>query len=105
MEAIDSYQITFDSDWFRSGYYVYVVKIEHYKKGTFYYIGQTGDRHHVAARSPFYRLMGHFNPYIIKNGTDSQLIKGLLKLGLIETPEKPKNARICMEEAIASKST
>ncbi|SFF95641.1 hypothetical protein SAMN04488033_11661 [Salegentibacter agarivorans] len=79
----DKLQINFDGSWFQSRYYVYVITVVHNLK-TFYYIGQTGDRKYTAARSPFYRLWGHFNPYNSKSGTDSQLIKALFKKGILE---------------------
>lgn len=104
MSEIKQMEISFNSEWFKSGYYVYVITIVHKTKGNYYYIGQTGDRKHTAARSPFYRLMGHFNPYNIKKGTDMQLVAGLIKYGLIEKPCELKNARICIEEAIESES-
>lgn len=103
MTEIKQMEISFNSEWFKSGYYVYVLTVEHKTKGIFYYIGQTGDRKHVAARSPFYRLMGHFNPYNIKKGTDVQLVNGLINHKLIDEPSIDKNARICIEEAIESK--
>ncbi|WP_192878010.1 hypothetical protein [Arenibacter catalasegens] len=101
MEAIKAFEISFSPDWYGSGYYVYVLKVVHNEKGTFYYIGQTGDRHFSAARSPFYRLMAHFNPYNSK-ATDAQLRNGLIAHGLIEEPTKDKKTRVCMEEAISS---
>lgn len=82
----DKLQINFDANWFKSRYYVYVITVVHSLK-TFYYIGQTGDRKYTAARSPFYRLWGHFNPYNSKSGTDSQLIKSLFKKGILEDVE------------------
>jgi hypothetical protein len=102
---IKQLEINFNSEWFQSGYYVYVISITHNTKGIFYYIGQTGDRNNKSARSPFYRLMGHFNTYGVENpGTDAQLVKGLLNNNLIETPSESKKARICIEEAIHNKS-
>lgn len=97
-------EINFNPEWFQSGYYVYVLKISHSSKGNFYYVGQTGDRKHVSARSPFYRLIGHFNTYNLRKGTDAQLVQGLIKKELIEIPSENKKARICVEEAIVNKS-
>lgn len=102
MTTMKPMEISFNADWFKSGYYIYILTIEHKEKGVFYYVGQTGDRKHVAARSPFYRLMGHFNTYNIKSGTDNQLVKGLIDNNLIDEPSLNKNARICVEEAIQS---
>lgn len=92
-------EISFNPEWFNSGYFVYVIIINHTDKGTYYYVGQTGDRKHQSARSPFYRMMGHYNTYNLGSGTDSQLIKGLINQKLI-TPTKEKSTRICVEEAI-----
>lgn len=103
-ESIKPLEISFNPEWFQSGYYVYVISIKHISRGMFYYIGQTGDRKHVAARSPFYRLMGHFNTYYLKKGTDAQMVQGLINNKLIEIPTKNKNTRICVEEAIVNKS-
>jgi hypothetical protein len=103
--TIKEMEIRFNSEWFQSGYYVYVISITHISKGIFYYIGQTGDRNNKSARSPFYRLMGHYNTYGRNNfGTDAQLVKGLVSNGLIEMPSDNKKARICIEEAIVNKT-
>lgn len=102
MTTMKPMEISFNADWFKSGYYIYILTIEHKEKGIFYYVGQTGDRKHVAARSPFYRLMGHFNTYNIKSGTDNQLVKGLIDNNLIDERTADKNTRICVEEAIQS---
>ena len=92
--------IEFNAEWFQSGYFVYVISVKHDSKGTYYYIGQTGDRFHQSARSPFYRLWGHYNPYNQNSGTDAQLFKSILKL-------LPKNDevsnRIKVERAVNSK--
>ena len=102
---IKEMEIRFNSEWFKSGYYVYVISITHKSQGIFYYIGQTGDRYNISARSPFYRLMGHYNTNGISNyGTDAQLVKGLVSNGLIETPSENKKTRICVEEAIENKT-
>ncbi|MDD3877840.1 MAG: hypothetical protein PHT69_14560 [Bacteroidales bacterium] len=101
---LENMVINFNSEWFQSGYYVYVLTIVHIAKGTYYYVGQTGDRNHTSARSPFYRLMGHFNTYNLRSGTDAQLVSGLIKNDLIEKPSENKKARKCVEEAIVNKT-
>jgi len=104
-DTIKEMEIRFNSEWFKSGYYVYVISITHISKGIFYYIGQTGDRNNKSARSPFYRLMGHYNAYGLNHfGTDAQLVKGLVINGLIEKPSDNKKTRICVEEAIENKT-
>lgn len=97
-EQIKHIEISFKSEWFQSCYSVYVLTIKH-KENEYYYIGQTGDRKHLSARSPFYRLMGHYSPY---QGTDTQLVKGLLKYKLIHKPEG-KSLRVCLEDAFYNK--
>ena len=94
--------ISFNPEWFKSAYYVYVLKIVHETKGHFFYIGQTGDRNHISARSPFYRLMGHYNTYNFSKGTDAQLVKGLFVNDLIKHTEG-NSKRVCVEEAIVNK--
>lgn len=99
---LKSTRIEFRPDWFKSGYYVYVLVAQHKTKGTFYYVGMTGDRNHKAARAPFYRMMGHFNTYNLKNkSNDSQLIKGLKDNLLIEEPKGKQNIRVSVEEVIS----
>jgi hypothetical protein len=92
--------IEFNAEWFQSGYFVYVISVKHNNTDTYYYIGQTGDRFHQSARSPFYRLWGHYNPYNQKSGTDAQLFKGILKL--LPNNDEVSN-RIKVEKAINSK--
>ena len=99
-DKIKHVEIVFNAEWFQSGYFVYVLTIKHQTKGVFYYIGQTGDRNHEAARSPFYRLMGHYSPYA---GTDAQLVKGLRKHELVIEAEGKSN-RVCLEEAFCNKT-
>lgn len=93
--------IRFDANWFKANYYVYVIVVKHNNQ-SYYYVGQTGDRKYTAARSPFYRLWGHYNPYNSKKGTDSQLIKNLFSKGIL----KDKNGcsrRQIIDEAIYHK--
>lgn len=97
-EEIKHIEISFNSEWFQSCYSVYVLTITH-SGNEYFYIGQTGDRKHVSARSPFYRLMGHYSPY---QGTDTQLVMGLIKHNLIHKPED-KSLRVCLEDAFYNK--
>ncbi len=62
-----------EPEWFKMGYYVYVVLIR-FKGRKYYYIGMTGDRKHITARSPFYRMGGHF---MLGKSTQNQIIKGI----------------------------
>ena len=61
-------------EWFKPGYYVYVVAII-YRQLQYYYVGMTGDRKYEVARSPFYRMSGHFNQ--LESSTQNQILKGL----------------------------
>ncbi len=63
-------------EWFKMGYYVYVVAMK-YNKTNYFYIGMTGDRKHKTARSPFYRMSGHFS--LLESSTQNQVIKGIRK--------------------------
>lgn len=98
-ETLEQTTISFNPEWFQSGYYVYVLTIKHKDKRTFYYVGQTGDRKHNSARSPFYRLMAHFSPY---TSTDNQLVKGIIGNSLIVTTLE-KSVRVCLEEAFCKR--
>ena len=63
------------SEWFRHAYYVYLVSVVDAREGRrFIYVGQTGDRAHLMARSPFYRMSGHFQQ---GRSTQNQVVKGL----------------------------
>lgn len=94
-------QLNYDSEWFTSRYYVYIIKIV-VSNDTYYYIGQTGDRHFIAARSPFYRLWGHFNPYNLKKGTDSQLMSNLFKRNVFRKKDGDSN-RLTIDRALAKR--
>jgi len=72
----DPIEIYLKPEWFRMGYYVYVVVIKS-KGGMYFYVGMTGDRKHKIARSPFYRMSGHF---MLGKSTQNQIIKGLMNI-------------------------
>lgn len=62
------------SEWFEMGYYVYVVIMQRgYHK--LFYVGMTGDRKHETARSPFYRMSGHFS--LLEKSTQNHVIQAL----------------------------
>lgn len=94
-------QLNYNSEWFTSRYYVYIIKIE-VASEIYFYVGQTGDRHFIAARSPFYRLWGHFNPYNLKKGTDSQLMRNLFQRNIFQKKEGQSN-RLIIDRALAQK--
>lgn len=52
--------IKIEPQWFEMGYYVYIVNIKH-KGRSYNYIGATGSKRCEIARSPFYRMSGHFS--------------------------------------------
>ncbi len=66
--------INIQPEWFKMGYYVYLVVMD-YKGKKFFYIGVTGDRKYKVARSPFYRMGGHFSQ--LTSSTQNQLIQGI----------------------------
>jgi len=66
--------ITLEPVWFEMGYYVYIVMMRRDKE-KYFYVGMTGDRQHETARSPFYRMAGHFSR--LASSTQNQVIKAL----------------------------
>ena len=73
--ALDSYKITVEGKQFKKSYIIYVVELVHNKADTYFYIGQTGDRHYLTARPPFRRLAGHLDDQ--GNSTQNQLYKAI----------------------------
>lgn len=74
-----------DPLWFVMGYYVYVVVMK-YEGSNRFYIGMIGDRKHLTARSPFYRMTGHF---MLGGSTQNQIIKGIkAHLNIAEVTDK-----------------
>ena len=69
--------IKLEPNWFKQGYYVYLVNIKYINKN-FNYIGMTGDRKAIIARSPFFRMSGHFNQR--DGSSENQITKGLKKI-------------------------
>lgn len=74
--------IKLEKEWFRHAYYVYFVSIVK-DENKMLYIGMTGDRKHKTARSPFYRMAGHFSQ--LSSSSENQVIKGLRKIYNIDT--------------------
>ena len=71
MNNVETIKIKIESNWLRSGYFVYVAEIV-YDKLKYLYIGQTGDNNYHTARAPFYRISGHFSKGV---STENQIIK------------------------------
>lgn len=89
--------LTIPGDFFRSGYSVYVVEIKHPKlKQSLFYVGQTGDAAHLTARSPFYRMGGHFSYQ--KKSTENQLFRAISKIEEIPLSLEPRDERAQIEE-------
>ncbi len=87
--------LTISATFFRSGYAVYVVEIAHKPTAKkYYFLGQTGDAYRLMARSPFYRMSGHFE---YGASTQNQVFKGLCKLMDIEKKEDPREKRETVE--------
>lgn len=72
--SFDTYQIGLQPEWFCHAYYVYFVTMLDDDR-RMVYVGMTGDRKHWMARSPFYRMAGHFNQ--LSASTENQVIKGI----------------------------
>lgn len=72
-----SYKITIEGEQFKKSYLIYVIKIHNEKHGSFFYVGQTGDRNYLTARPPFRRLAGHLEDR--KKSTQNQLYKGIVE--------------------------
>lgn len=67
-------EIVLRREWFEMGYYVYVVVIRD-KDKRYFYVGMTGDRNYTTARSPFYRMSGHFAQS--STSTQNQILESL----------------------------
>ena len=64
-------------EWFKEGYYVYIINLMH-KSDEYFYTGVTGDYNYLIARAPFYRMTGHFNR--LNSSTENQIISGIKDL-------------------------
>jgi hypothetical protein len=78
-------KIQLQGSYFKSSFSVYVVEIKNKQFGRLFYVGQTGDAKHFTARSPFYRMGGHFE---YSTSTQNQIFKGVSKkLGLAQASD------------------
>ena len=57
---MSDFTIELTGQQFRRAYLLYVVEVAHNERGSYYYVGQTGDNRYVTARPAFRRLSGHF---------------------------------------------
>ena len=71
------FAIDIDGVQFKKSYLLYVIEIKHKGQGSFYYVGQTGDRHHLTARPAFSRLGAHFSDQ--GNSTENQVYKSIAR--------------------------
>jgi hypothetical protein len=60
----------------KSMYSIYVIVLKN-GLNKYFYIGQTGDRKHISARSPFLRLTGHLDKQ--ESSTQNQIYKGIME--------------------------
>lgn len=82
------FEINIEGKQFEKNYLIYIIKISHSKKGNFYYIGQTGDRHYRTARPAFRRLAGHLSD--IGQSTENQVYRQIAEKILEQKIEKNK---------------
>lgn len=81
MTSDNFFKIKIEGKQFYSAYLVYVIKIIA-PEATYFYVGQTGDRHYISARPAFRRLAAHFSDqgYATDNQVYRQLAYKVLKL-------------------------
>lgn len=84
---MEYFKIEIDGKQFQKSYLIYIVELKHRIKGTFFYIGQTGDRNYLTARPAFRRLAGHMSDK--GYATDNQVYRQIaVKILNIETASK-----------------
>jgi len=76
-------KITIEGNQLKSIYAVYVIELTHQNE-KYYYIGQTGDAHYIAARPPFSRISGHLEN--TKRSTQNQIYKFIINKLDIHSP-------------------
>ena len=76
-------KITIEGKQLKSVYAVYVIELTHLNE-TYYYVGQTGDAHYIAARPPFNRIGGHLEN--TKRSTQNQLYTFIINKLAIHSP-------------------
>jgi hypothetical protein len=75
---------------FKKSYLLYVVEIEYKEKDRYFYVGQTGDRHHLTARPAFRRLAAHLSDQ--GSSTENQVYRGIAVKILKKDSAKEKGA-------------
>jgi hypothetical protein len=100
--TINPHSTTIPGAFFQSGYAVYVVEIKHLSTGAqYFYIGQTGDANHHTARSPFYRMSGHFE---YGQSTQNQIFKALCKVLSVDEKADGEVKREAVEKLLIQSS-
>lgn len=89
---MEYFEIHIEGKQFEKNYLIYIIEVKHINKGSFFYIGQTGDRHFKTARPAFRRLAGHLSDsgHSTENQIYKQIAEKLLKLK-IEKKKKFSN--------------
>src|SRR5208283_5777147 len=73
-------KISIEGKQLKSVYAVYVIELT-CRHDKYFYVGQTGDAHYIAARPPFSRIGGHLEN--TKRSTQNQIYKFIInKLGI-----------------------
>jgi len=86
---MEYFKIQVDRNQFKQSYLIYIIEVVHDVLGTYYYVGQTGDRNHHTARPAFRRLGAHFSDQ--GHSTENQLYRAIVKKILkVEDYEKGK---------------
>jgi hypothetical protein len=70
-----SFNLSFDGALLGRGFWIYVWEITSQEKGTYYYVGRTGDSSSPNAASPFKRISGHLDE--ANNAKGNSLYRGL----------------------------
>ena len=71
------YELNLDGkEQLKSMYSIYIIVLKN-GNNKYFYIGQTGDRNYISARSPFLRLTGHLDKR--ESSTQNQLYKGIVE--------------------------
>jgi len=82
---MDYFKISIPGKQFEKQYLIYIIQLRHESDGTYYYVGQTGDRHYVTARPAFRRLAGHLDDQ--GYSTQNQLYKAIVEQILRKSTE------------------
>jgi hypothetical protein len=85
---MEYFKIELDGSHFAESYLVYIIEVSHNGYGRFFYIGQTGDRHHFTARPAFRRLSAHLNDQ--GHSTENQLYRHIARKILNQETERSK---------------